>query len=147
MEANPVRVGGGDDDEADMIDIECTLVGKVLAPTILHISTISSAMQPVWGNPKGLLLHPVGDNLFVAKFGASADRARVLDGSPWMVGRHVVLYKDFNADVQPLQVVFDRLSIWARIMALPPRLMKDKLGMEFAKPIGKIMHVECDADG
>ena len=32
-------------------------------------------------------------------------------------------------------------------MALPPRLMKTKLGMEFAKPIGRIECVEADADG
>lgn len=32
-------------------------------------------------------------------------------------------------------------------MALPPRLMKAKLGMEFAKPTGRIKCVQADADG
>ncbi|KAM3295973.1 hypothetical protein ACQJBY_038349 [Aegilops geniculata] len=135
-----------DEDEADQVDPGRALVGKVLSPNVLHINTISSAMRPAWGNPQGLLFHPAGDNLFVAEFATPADRARVLEGSPWMVGRHAVLFKDFDAEIQPTQMVFDRLTIWARIMALPPRLMKSKLGMEFAKPIGKIVRVESDAD-
>ena len=117
------------------------------APNNLHIQTISSAMTPAWGNPKGLLLRPSGDNVFVAEFGTQADRSRVIEGSPWMVGKHVVLLKVFDLDVQPLQVQFYRLAIWARIMHLPPRLMKAKLGMEFAKPIGRISKVESHADG
>ena len=32
-------------------------------------------------------------------------------------------------------------------MHVPPRLMKAKLGMEFAKPIGRIHKVDSDADG
>lgn len=145
IEAQPVLVD--DEDEADQVDPDRALVGKVLSPNVLHINTISSAMRPAWGNPQGLLFHPAGDNLFVVEFGTPADRARVLEGSPWMVGRHAVLFKDFDAEIQPTQIVFDRLTIWARIMALPPRLMKSKLGMEFAKPIGRILRVESDADG
>ncbi|XBI55272.1 hypothetical protein VPH35_037127 [Triticum aestivum] len=136
-----------DKDEADPVDPARALVGKVLAPNVLHIQTISAAMRPAWGNPKGLQLHPAGHNIFVAEFGLQADRARVMNGSPWMVGKHAVLLKLFDAETQPLLVKFDRLAIWARILALPPRLMKAKFGMEFAKPIGRIIHVESDADG
>lgn len=83
----------------------------------------------------------------MAEFNTKLDPNRVLDGSPWMVGKHVVLLKNFDSNEQPLQVVFDRLTIWAHIMALPPRLMKTKLGMELAKPIGRIVRVDADVDG
>ncbi|XBH92868.1 hypothetical protein VPH35_083911 [Triticum aestivum] len=136
-----------DDDEADPVDPDCALMGKVLSPTVLHTNTISSAMRPAWGNPKGLLIHPVGDNLFVAEFINKMDRDRVLEGSPWMVGKHVVLLKFFDPNVHPLQVEFKTLSIWARIMALPLRLMKAKPGMEFVKPIGRIERVESNVEG
>ena len=108
-----------DEDEADQVDPGRALVGKVLSPNVLHINTISSAMRPAWGNPQGLLFHPVGDNLFVAEFATPAGRACVLEGSPWMVGCHAVLFKDFDAEIQLTQMIFDRLTIWARIMALP----------------------------
>jgi hypothetical protein len=46
-----------------------------------------------------------------------------MEGSPWTVGRHVVLMKKYDVEVQPQMVVFDRFAIWARILALPNRLM------------------------
>ena len=100
IEAYPVMVD--DDDDADLVDPNCALVGKVLSPTVLHTNTISSAMRPAWGNPKGLLIHPAGDNLFVAEFSNKMDRDRVLEGSPWMVGKHDVLLKFFDPNIQPL---------------------------------------------
>ena len=110
-EANPVILD--DEDEVDLVAPDCALVGKALSPNTLHIHTISSVMRPAWGNPKGLLFHPAGDYLFVAEFGTEADRARVVEVSPWMVGKHAVLLKVFDLNVQPLQIQFDRLAIWA----------------------------------
>lgn len=41
------------------------------------------------------------------------DGDRVLDGSPWMVGKHAVLLKVFDTDtnIQPLQVEFKTLYL------------------------------------
>ncbi|KAM0821227.1 hypothetical protein ACQ4PT_009451 [Festuca glaucescens] len=76
-----------DTEDLDLVDPDRAFVGKVLAPNKLHVQTISSALRPAWGNPKGLTFNPAGDNLFVAEFGSKADRDRVMEGSPWTVGR------------------------------------------------------------
>ena len=91
-------------------------MGNELAPNLLHIQTISSAMRPAWGNPRGLLFHPSGDNVFVAEFGSEADRARVIEGSPWMVGKHAVLLKVSVPNIQPLQVEFKTLSVFGHVL-------------------------------
>jgi hypothetical protein len=80
-----------DDEEEDgsSRSLEFALTGKVLSPTTLHILTITSSMRPAWGNPFGLRLRSVGekaDNLFIAEFGCLADKKKVLEGSPWVVG-------------------------------------------------------------
>lgn len=84
-----------DDEEEDARSrVDCRLLGKVISPSLLHNSTIRSAMKPAWGNPYGLKLRSIGEkaeNVFIAEFGALVDKQRVLDGSPWMVGRHVVI--------------------------------------------------------
>jgi hypothetical protein len=136
-----------EEEESDLVDPARALVGKVLAPSVLHIQTISSAMRPAWGNPKGLIFNPVGDNMFLAEFGSGIDRDRVLDREPWMVGKHAVLLKKYDANFKPLQVRFDRLAIWARINDLPYRLMNSRRGEEIAKPLGRVLKVECDEQG
>jgi hypothetical protein len=133
-----------DTEDLDLVDPDRAFVGKVIAPNKLHVQTISSALRPAWGNPKGLTFNHAGDNLFVAEFGSKADRDRVMEGSPWTVGRHVVLMKKYDVEVQPQMVVFDRFAIWARILALPNRLMNAQRGVEIAKPIGLVKKVECD---
>ncbi|KAM0884665.1 hypothetical protein ACQ4PT_030837 [Festuca glaucescens] len=133
-----------DTEDLGLVDPDCAFVGKVLAPNKLHVQTIASALRPAWGNPKGLTFNPSGDNLFVAEFGSKADRDRVMEASPWTVGRHAVLMKKYDTEVQPQLVVFDRFAIWARILALPNRLMNSKYGLEIAKPIGLVKKVECD---
>jgi hypothetical protein len=80
-----------DDAEEFLVHSKWALIGKVLSPSIFHISTIASALRPTWGNPRGLQLNPAGDNLFVAEFGTKADMDRVMDGPPWVVGKHAVL--------------------------------------------------------
>ncbi|KAM0844124.1 hypothetical protein ACQ4PT_057265 [Festuca glaucescens] len=136
-----------DTEDLDLVDPDRAFVGKVLAPNKHHVQTIASALRPAWGNPKGLTFNPAGDNLFVAEFGSKADRDRVMEGSPWTVGRNAVLMKKYDVDVQPQMVVFDCFAIWARILALPNRLMNSQLGLEIAKPIGLVKKVECDDRG
>ncbi|KAK1692359.1 hypothetical protein QYE76_009056 [Lolium multiflorum] len=126
------------------------IVGKVLSPTKLHISTISAALRPAWGNPRGLLFNPAGDNTFVAEFGSRADKERVVDGPPWVVGKHAVLLKDFDIDQRPQDMVFNRLKIWARIINLPFGYMNKKWGSVIAKPLGvegSVPVVACDSTG
>jgi hypothetical protein len=70
-----------------------------------------------------------------------------MEGSPWKVGKHVVLLKKVDADVSPVDAVFDRLAIWARILKLPTRLMRADRGLEIARPIGIVKRVEADRIG
>ncbi|KAK1678102.1 hypothetical protein QYE76_038950 [Lolium multiflorum] len=136
-----------DVDDQELVDPDRTFWGKVLSPSVLHLETIKSAMRPAWGNPCGLTFNPAGDNLFVAEFGSKADRDRVMEGSPWKVGKHAVLLKKVDADASPVDAVFDRLAIWARILKLPTRLMRADRGLEIARPIGIVKRVEADSIG
>ncbi|KAM0831905.1 hypothetical protein ACQ4PT_065235 [Festuca glaucescens] len=73
------------DDEGDD-DLPCpewALIGRVLAPNTLHVNTITAVVRPAWGNPKGLIVRPMGPNLFLAEFGSEADKSSVANGGPW----------------------------------------------------------------
>jgi hypothetical protein len=127
-----------------------TLVGKVLSPSTLHISTISAALRPAWGNPRGLLLNPGGVNIFVAEFATKTDMDRVLDGPPWVVGTHAVLLQGFNVDLKPSELIFNRMKVWVRILNLPFGYMQKRSGSVIAGSIGvegSVPVVDCDASG
>lgn len=102
--------------------VEWAVVGKVLSPSIVHVNTVRAAMKPAWGNPYGLKLRAIGEkseNLFVAEFGSQADMERILAGSPWMVGRHAVILKEYDKKLSASEIMFDRMELWARILNLP----------------------------
>jgi hypothetical protein len=136
-----------DEHDEDLINPEWAIVGKVLAPNTLHVNTIAAALCPAWGNPKGLVINSAGPNIFVAEFGSKADKDRIMDGSIWTVSRRAVLLKDFNADLRPMDMVFDWLIVWARIENLPSRLMNSERGWEIAGRIGKELRIEADSQG
>jgi hypothetical protein len=136
--------------EAIPVHSKWTLVGKVLSPTNLHISTISSALRPAWGNPRWLLLNPGGDNVFIAEFATKGDMDRVLDGPPWVVGKNAVILNDFNVDQKPDEMTFNRLKLWVRILNLPFGYMHKRSGSVIASSIGvhgSVPVVDCDASG
>ncbi|RLM74506.1 uncharacterized protein C2845_PM15G15380 [Panicum miliaceum] len=127
-----------DTEECDLAVVNHAVIGKVLAPNVLHLQTIMSAMRPAWGNPRGLEARMVGDNLFIAEFESELDKNRVLEGSPWYigrqaVGRQVVILQDFNSDLRPNDVRFDEMAIWVNILNLPFGLRNEKWGFELAE--------------
>ena len=80
-----------DDEDSEALAPEVwALVGKVLSPVPVKVSTVYSAMRPVWGNPVGLKMRAIGEkinNLFVVEFGCPRDMERIMAASPWMVGK------------------------------------------------------------
>jgi hypothetical protein len=136
-----------DENEADLVSLEWALIGKVLSPNTLHIQTIMSAMKPAWGNPKGVVAKSVADNVFIVEFASSADKERVKEGAPWTVGKHAVLFNDFDPKQKPSEVSFERISLWARIMNPRFELMNTIWGELLGAKIGKVEKVDVDSQG
>jgi hypothetical protein len=113
-----------DDDEAGDANptVEWAILGKVLSPATVHAQAIQGVMEPAWGNPAGLKIRLIGkneDNLFVAELNFKQDMERALNGSPWLVGKHVVVPRDYDESLKPSEIRFDQMDIWARIIDLP----------------------------
>jgi hypothetical protein len=141
-----------DDEEVgeDGESLEFALIRKVMSPSPLHISTIMSAMRPAWGNPFGLCLRSVGDrvdNLFIMEFGSEIDKKKVLDGSPWVVGRYAVLLQDCDESLKPSDVSFIKVPMWARILDQPFGWMNSKRGLRATGLIGDVVKIEANAAG
>jgi hypothetical protein len=144
-------VSFSDDDESgdDGSSPEFALVGKVLSPSPLHISTITSMMKPTWGNPFGLRLRSIGDqsnNTFIAEFGSDQDKQHALEGSPWVVSRYAVILQEYDETLKPSDISFSMVAMWVRILDLSFGWMNSKGEARAASLIGNVKKVEADAD-
>jgi hypothetical protein len=145
-------VAFSDDEETtnDGGSLDFTTIGKVLSPSTLHISTITSAMRPAWGNPVGLILRSVGervDNMFIEEFGTDFDRQKALEGTPWLVGCYAVILQEYDEPLKPSNVSFSTVTMWVRILDLPFGWMNAKRGARVVGLIGEVQKVEADSEG
>jgi hypothetical protein len=67
------------DDREEGSSPSWALAGRILVPSpkVIHIQTISAALRPAWGNPKGLIFTDGSPNLFIAELASERDRERV----------------------------------------------------------------------
>ncbi|KAK3129161.1 hypothetical protein QOZ80_6BG0472640 [Eleusine coracana subsp. coracana] len=143
-------VAFSDDEESGGSVSEHALIGKVMSPSSLHISTIAGAMRPAWGNPYGLLLRSVGekkDSMFIAEFASAVDKKKALEGSPWIVGKYSVILQEYKETLKASDVIFTRMEMWVRILNLPFGWMNDKRGARVAGLIGDLVKMDVDAHG
>ena len=111
-----------DEREAAPPAMKWAVVGKVLSPSTVNVSTVRSAIRPAWGNPRGLKIRAIGEkteNMFVAELGVKVEMERIMAGSPWMVGRHAVILQPYDERLSASEIVFDRMEIWVRLLNLP----------------------------
>lgn len=139
-----------DEDEGNTTSPVWALVGKALAPSALHQSTITGALKPVWGNPFGIKIRSIGekgDNLFVAEFGCKEDKERILAASPWVFGKFAVILCEYDDKLKPSEIRFDRMEILVRLIDLPLGWMNQQRGVRAMRLLGEVVKMDVDKDG
>ncbi|KAM0853806.1 hypothetical protein ACQ4PT_050835 [Festuca glaucescens] len=92
-------------------------------------------------------IRPMGPNLFLAEFSSEKDMMHVMKGGPWMLSKNAILLKIFDPKIEPADVVFDQLYIWARIMRLGFNLMNSERGGPLAGRLGVVEKLDVDENG
>ncbi|RLM98121.1 hypothetical protein C2845_PM06G28060 [Panicum miliaceum] len=149
-EEEDVFIDSDDEVEEEANATEWSLIRKVLSPKIVHSTTVFHAMKPAWGNPKGLEVRSVGekkDNLFIADFEGKMEKKGALEGSLWMISKFTVILQDYDAKLRPSDVLFDRMSIWVRILNLPFGWINAKKGEKAARAIGLVEQIDVNDKG
>jgi hypothetical protein len=148
-EEDAVLALSDEDPDDENSTVEWALLGKVLSPSTVHVQAILGATRPAWGNPAGLkirLIGKKGDNLFVVEFDFKLDMERALNGSPWLVGKHAVVLHEYDTNMKPSEIHFDRLDVWARIIDLPLGWMNKSRGERVMGLIGDVKRIDVGKD-
>jgi hypothetical protein len=127
--------------------MQWAVVGKALSPLTIHTTTIKGVVTPTWDKPCGLKVHSIGekaDNLFILEFGDKFSMERALEGSPWLVGKHVVILCDYDNRLVPSLIVFNKINLWVHILNLGLGWMNAHRGTRAMNLIRKVKKLDVD---
>ena len=71
----------------------------------------------------------------------------VLDRSPWSFDKRLVLLKQFEGDLSPGNVKFQRSPFWIRAFNIPIKSMNMTIGKHIAKEIGTPLLIDAPKSG
>jgi hypothetical protein len=70
------------------------------------------------------------------EFGEDDDMRRVLDGRPWSFDRHILVLKEFDGSIPPMQMEFLHSPFWVQVHDMPFLCMTKSIGAKIAMSMG-----------
>ena len=77
------------------------IVGKVLTQRSVNVEALKKNMRMPWKPNKGLQVSEIEDNLYLAEFGDSRDKKKVMEMRPWSYEKQLVLIREFEGELVP----------------------------------------------
>jgi hypothetical protein len=123
------------------------IIGKLLSERIVSKETIKDSLLG-WWRIKGFSTFKIlGGNLFLIEFEKASDKARVLEGRPWVFEGNLFLVEDFDGRTSPSEFTFDWASFWVRMINLPLACMGREVGLKLGAFVGQVEEVDTEKDG
>lgn len=135
------------DDEVRGADAKGWLVAyRVLTDKKFSLKAFIRTMEVSWSLSRGIVVNPVGENVFIIDFSHKGDCGYVLN-SPWSFDGHAILLAKFDGDARVEDIVFDRLPIWIRVFNLPINKMNIRVAMAVGDKVGRFLEADVDDNG
>jgi hypothetical protein len=123
------------------------VVGKLVSDRIVSKETIKTEMLRWWKISENTTFKILGDNLFLIVLDHVRDKARILEGGPWVFEGSLFLVKDFDGRIAPSNLNFDRVSFWIRMLELPLACMGRQVGLRLGSSVGTVDEIDTDKEG
>jgi len=95
-----------------MVKGKVCAVGKILADRVIPKDSYKGPLSRVWRQEGNISFSSLGENLFIVEFDNEWDKARVLEGRPWLFDGYLVSIVDFDGTTPPSKMNFDRAAFW-----------------------------------
>lgn len=126
--------------QAELLDL--CLVGRVMVNKPIHIATLEARLDPIWEPKYQMTLILMDDNKFIVQLYSKADLARILDRSPWLLDKNMIILKKVDVGEDPLTMAMNTMEIWAQVHQFPFGFMDEKVGALVGSHIGKMVSVQ-----
>jgi hypothetical protein len=118
------------------------IIGKLLSERTISKETIKEKLLRWWRIKGSFTFKILGENLFLIEFEEARDKAKVLEGRPWVFKGNLFLVEDFDGHTSPSEFTFDWASFWVRMMNLPLACIGREVRLKLGASVGKVEEVD-----
>ena len=101
----------------------------------------------LWKPNKGIQISEIEDNLYLAEFGDSQNKKKVMEMRPWSYEKLLVLMKEFEGELVSKEISFKWSPFWIQIYNLSLKRMNSETGYDIGAKIGEVMEVDVPKKG
>lgn len=112
----PLRTQGG---PSRAQDYNLSLVGRVMVDKELSLVFIKNNVMRLLNPVKGAEIRSLASNLFLIRFNHRVDRKNAIEGCPWSLDRHALLFAEVNPSVPLAEQVVQEMRIVVRVHDYP----------------------------
>jgi hypothetical protein len=110
------------------------VVGKLVADRIIPKEYYKAPLTRIWHPTRMVTFNVIGENLFIAEFEYEGDKARIMEGRPWIFYGYLISLAEFDGLTPPAYLNFERAAFWIGMYNLPLACMGKSTGKRLAHP-------------
>ena len=80
---------------------EYVLAVKFFTRRSINVEAVARTFRPLWRTKRNFEVSMAGDNVVLIAFEWEVDAKKVIEGEPWMFGRHLVVLQRYRAGHRP----------------------------------------------
>ncbi|XP_062151881.1 uncharacterized protein LOC133860261 [Alnus glutinosa] len=123
------------------------LIGRLMFDRRIRKEAFCTLMARLWKMEGEVIFKELYDNTWLLEFSTITDKKRVQEGSPWLFDRSVLVLKELEENISPLQMDFSISPFWIQIHDLPFGCMTREVGLKIGASIGRVEDVRVPGDG
>jgi len=117
-------------------------MGKIQSDRVIPKEFFKAPLLRAWRPSGAVSFRVLGENLFLADFENSWDKARILEGRPWLLDGNLISLADFDGITPPAQITFDKEAFCIRMYNLLLACMGKEVGQKIGASVGMVDEVD-----
>jgi hypothetical protein len=126
---------------------ERCLLGKLMSDRRIQKEAFKALMSKLWKTLESVNFKEIHDNLWLLEFANMADKRRVKEGRPWLFDRSILVLKEVDESVPPVQMDFSKALFWIQVHDMPLTCMNREVGNRIGQSIGMVEEIDVTGDG